>query len=141
MAAVADDLLGTVAETQDRTARVRVWDSAGPGQPARKRRNRRQALADLCGADALIELRTALTLRPDTQVMDWMCAPILCLELLGRDDGRLAVVGLLHPDWIRWEPDGDLELQDSTAIVQWLTRWAPEAAATITRRTQVSDQP
>jgi hypothetical protein len=66
--------------------------------------------------------------------MDWMCWPDLWLELLDHDNARLITVGLLHPGWLRWEADGDLELQDQTAIVQWLTHWAPAATATIAAR-------
>ncbi|MEU5552165.1 hypothetical protein ABZ738_20555 [Micromonospora sp. NPDC047793] len=122
------DLLADVAETFERTSRVRIFDSAGPGEPHRKRRGRRSVLADQRDAEALTHLRTALALRPDTEVMDWMQWPDLWLELLGPDDGRLAVIGYLRPDWLRWKSDGDLELRDPTAFVQWLTRWAPAAA-------------
>ncbi|MEV1147291.1 hypothetical protein [Micromonospora sp. NPDC049799] len=125
------DLLDVVAATLDTATRVRVFDSTGPGQPARKRRDRRPVLADQRDPEALIQLRAALALRPDTKVMDWMQWPDLWLELLGPDDARLTAIGLLRQGWLRWESDGDLELQDPAAIVQWLTRWAPEAAATI----------
>ncbi|MFI7080010.1 hypothetical protein ACIBO1_22175 [Micromonospora sp. NPDC049903] len=123
-------LLADVAETFERTSRVRIFDSTGPGEPHRKRRGRRPVLADQRDAEALTHLRTALALRPDTAVMDWMQWPDLWLELLGPDDGRLAVIGYLRPDWLRWESDGDLELRDPTAFMQWLTHWAPAAATT-----------
>ncbi|BCB76681.1 hypothetical protein GCM10022251_50490 [Phytohabitans flavus] len=96
-----------------------------------KRRDRRPVLADQHDPEALIQLRAALAIRPETKVMDWMQWPDLWLELLGRDDSRLVTTGLLRPGWLRWESDGDLELQNPTAIPHWLTRWAPEAAATI----------
>ncbi|BCJ67261.1 hypothetical protein [Polymorphospora rubra] len=127
------DLLAEVAETVDKTTRVRVFDSTGPGEPTRKRRDRRPTLADQHAPEALEQLRAALTLRPDTKVMDWMQGTDLWLELLGRDDAPLTAIGLLHPGWIRWESHGDLELRYPTAILQWLTRWAPAAAATIAR--------
>ncbi|MFF0721817.1 hypothetical protein [Micromonospora sp. NPDC003816] len=125
------DLLADVAETFERTSRVRIFDSAGPGELHRKRRGRRSVLADQRDAEALAHLRTALALRPDTEVMDWMQWPDLWLELRGPDDGRLAVIGYLRPDWLRWESDGDLELRDPTAFVQWLNHWAPAAATAI----------
>jgi hypothetical protein len=130
---VIADLLRVVAETLERTARVRIFDSAGPAEQPRKRRDRRPEMvfADEDGVDALTELRAALALRPDTQVMDWLCPPDLRFELLGHDDVRLTVLGVLYPDWIRWEDDGDLQLQDPRAIALWLARWAPDAVPTL----------
>lgn len=138
---VISNLLGVVAATLDRTTRVRVFDSTGPGQPSRKRRGRRPVLADQHDTEALVQLRAALALRPDTEAMAWMQWPDLWLELLGRDGARLTAIGLLHPGWLRWESDGDLELQNPTAIVQWLTRWAPEAGATIAEWAGPSELP
>ncbi|RFS43662.1 hypothetical protein D0Q02_26355 [Micromonospora craniellae] len=120
-----------MADTLHRTTRVRVFDRAGPGTPTQKRRTRRPALADERAPEALIHLREALAPRPDTQVMDWMEWPVLWLELLGPDDARSTTPGLLHCGWLRWGSDGDLELRNPTAIVQWLTRWAPAATAAI----------
>lgn len=125
------DLLAEVATTLDRTARVRVWNSTGPVGPTRKRRDRRPVLADQQDTEALKQLRAALAPRPDTEVMDWMQWPNLWLDLHGRDDAPVVVVGLLHPGWIRWSSEGDLELQDPAVIVRWLTRWAPAAASTV----------
>lgn len=120
------DLLLTVADALDNSTRVRVYGSAPPQEPPRKRRDRPQAVADEGGADALAELRTALRVRPDTRVMDWMGQPDLWLRLVA-DDGTLTDVGLLHPGWLRFEPHGDLELLDQTAVRRWLRRWAPTA--------------
>jgi hypothetical protein len=130
MTSVISDLLAEVAETLDRATRVRVFDSTGRGEPPRKRRARRPVLADQHDPEALIQLRAALA-RSDTKVMDWMQWPDLWLELLGRDDAWLTTTGLLRPGWLRWGSAGDLELQNPTAILHWLSRWAPGAAAAI----------
>ncbi|SCL31046.1 hypothetical protein GA0070624_4193 [Micromonospora rhizosphaerae] len=66
--------------------------------------------------------------------------PDLWLELLGADRTQLTTIGLIYPRWLRGETGSDLELQDPTAIVQWLTRWAPDAAAALTRRVPPSDR-
>ncbi|MGW3606897.1 hypothetical protein [Micromonospora sp. NPDC005161] len=58
------DLLAEVAETLDSTTRVQVIDSTGPGEPTRKRRNRRPVLADQHDPEALMQLRAALALSP-----------------------------------------------------------------------------
>ncbi|MCI4066121.1 hypothetical protein MRQ36_27665 [Micromonospora sp. R77] len=125
------DLLTEVVETLSRTTRVRVFGSTGPGEPTRKRRHRPPVLADQHDPEALMQLRAALALRPDSEVMDWMQWPDLWLELLGHDQARLTTLGLLRPGWLRLQNDGDLELQNPAAIEQWLTLWAPTAAATI----------
>ncbi|MFB9239997.1 hypothetical protein ACFFWC_31480 [Plantactinospora siamensis] len=131
MTSVISDLLAELAETLDRTTRVRVFDSVGPGEPTRKRRNRPPALADQHDPEALMQLRAALAPRPDSKIMAWMQWPDLWLELLGHDHARLTTIGLLRPGWLRLEVNGDLELRNPKAIVQWLTRWAPTAAASI----------
>ncbi|MEW2386307.1 hypothetical protein AB0873_30105 [Micromonospora sp. NPDC047707] len=128
---VIKDLLGVVGATLAGATRVRVFDSIGPDQPGRMRRDCRPVLADQRDPEALIQLRAALAVRTDTDVMDWRQWPELWLELFGSDDARLTVVGLLLPGWLRWGEDGDLELQNPRAIMQWLTRWAPEAAVPI----------
>lgn len=121
------DALVTVVDVLDSAARVRVSASALPSEPARKRRDRQPTLADEGGTDALAELRAALRVRPDTQIMQWMCWPDLWLQLVADDGSALANVGLIYPGWLRFEPHGDLELLDREAIRRWLKRWAPAA--------------
>jgi len=48
--------------------------------------------------------------------------PDLWLQLLDDGGGSLDAVGVLYPDWLRWEAYGDIQLNDPTALQAWLAR-------------------
>jgi hypothetical protein len=109
-----------------RARRVRVFDEQGPVEPARKRRGRAPSalLADLTDTDALSTLATALQVRPDTDVMHWMSWPDLWLAFSDDQGDLLLILGLIRPDWVRWDPHGDLRLAAPESLGDWLTDWA-----------------
>jgi hypothetical protein len=80
-----DQLLADLSQLLRDTSRVRVFDERSLAPAARKRRDRAPALADVHGSDMLAELRTALAVQPEADVMYWMCALELRLELFGGD--------------------------------------------------------
>jgi hypothetical protein len=126
--------IGELAKLLDRTGQLRIYERRVPSQPPRKRRDLVPALAHLESPDCIAELVQALTVRAGTAVMDWLTWPDLHLDLRDSVDQRLTVIGLLLPDWIRCEPDGDVQLDDPLALARWLVRWAPEAATVASKR-------
>jgi hypothetical protein len=118
-----EQLAGSLSQTLRRARRVQVFDRRGRIEPARKRRDRVRSslLVDLSDADPLAELVSALRVRSDTEIMDWLCSPDFWFEFAD-DHGLLVVVlGLLSPDWLRWDPHGDLHLSAPESLTVWLT--------------------
>ena len=71
-------------------------------------------------------LATALRVRPDSEIMWWMGWPDRWFEFAGDQGSLLIAVGMLAPDWLRWEPHGDLHLADPEALAAWLTAWTAQ---------------
>ncbi|GGN35736.1 hypothetical protein FHR83_006227 [Actinoplanes campanulatus] len=80
-------------------------------------------LADLTRYEAVTPLVEALRVDPRADVMAWMQWPDLWLELHDVDGRPLVTLGLLSPDWIRWNPHGDFHLSDPPALTTWLSTW------------------
>jgi hypothetical protein len=101
--------------------RVRVFDRRGKVVPAAKRRGRAPSslLADLTDPEVLGGLSAAL--RRDRQVMDWMSWPDLWFEFIDEHGVPLAALGLLGPEWVRWDPHGDLQLAAPDSLGAWLS--------------------
>jgi hypothetical protein len=106
---------------------VQVFDAIGYRTTARKRRDQITALADVHSDDALSQLRTALATDPGSEPVNWMSWPDLTVEAVGSDGALLDTLGLLYPDYLRWEPHGDMRLLNPPAVTRWLARWAPDA--------------
>jgi hypothetical protein len=125
-APTAEDLVGSLSQTLHRARRVRVFDRRGTIEPGRKRRTRTVLIAaDLISADTLTELVSTLRLRPDTEIMDWMSWPDLWFEFADDHGLRLVTLGLLSPDWLRWDPHGDMQLSAPESLTAWLTKHSP----------------
>jgi hypothetical protein len=84
-------------------------------------------IADVTGAGALAALKSALRLDPDSVAMAWMGWPDLRFQFLADDGRALVSLGLLSPEWLRWDPYGDRELADPAALAAWLAEHAPPA--------------
>ena len=62
-------------------------------------------------------------MRSDAEITYWMSWPDLWFEF-GDDRGlTLLTLGLVAPDWLRWDPHGDLELADPGSLTAWLAAW------------------
>ncbi len=121
----AAELVACLQETLRRARRVRVFDHRGQIEPAPKRRDLQPSslLADLTADEPLGTLSAALRLRPDTELTAWMSWPDLWFEFADDHGSSLIKLGLLAPEWLRWEPHGDLQLSDPAALVAWLAAW------------------
>lgn len=104
-----------------RAHRVQILDRQGE-RPARKRRthDRPWLLAEVAEVDALEALAAALRLRPESGLMDWMSWPDCWLKITDSDGSELITLGVLTPDWLRWEPYGDLQLHHPDLLTNWL---------------------
>ncbi|WJK41084.1 hypothetical protein O7608_01080 [Solwaraspora sp. WMMA2056] len=103
--ATAEQLAEALPAKLLRAHRVQILDRQGE-HPARKRRThgRPWLLADVVGADALEALAAALRLRPESGLMDWLSWPDCWLKITDSDGSDLITLGVLTPDWLRWEP-------------------------------------
>lgn len=102
---------------------MRLFDRRGRIEPARKRCDRTLSslLADLIDHESLAALSIALRLRSDTEIVDWMSWPDLWLEFTDEQGLALVTLGVLRPDWLRWDPHGDLQLDRPDLLNSWLS--------------------
>lgn len=120
-----EELAGALPELVHRALRARIYDRRGKSEPARKRRDRvaSSLLVDLTDVDSVAALARALRLRPDTEIMDWMQPPDLWIEFTDEHGMPLVVLGWLRPDWLRWEPHGDLQLAAPELVEGMVSSW------------------
>jgi hypothetical protein len=122
----AEQLVGSLSQTLRLARRVRVFDRRGKIEPGQRRdRERSSVLVDLNGADTLADLVSALCPRPDTEIMYWMSWPDLWFEFADDDGLPVVLLGLLSPDWLRWDPHGDMRLSAPESLAVWLTKHLP----------------
>ncbi|MFY1652517.1 hypothetical protein ACN27J_16670 [Solwaraspora sp. WMMB762] len=105
-----------------RAHRVQIFDRRGEIPAARKRRHRDRPslLADVVNAEALEALAAALRCGPQSGLMDWMSWPDCWLKITESDSSELITLGMLTPDWLRWDPYGDVELYQPELLTNWL---------------------
>ncbi|WP_433833504.1 hypothetical protein ACQP2E_19050 [Actinoplanes sp. CA-015351] len=120
-----EQVMRSLPDVRGRANRVLVFDSRGRLEPARKRRDRASSslVADVTDSNALAALLAALRLRPDSDIMDWISRRDLWLEFVDGRGDTLANLGLLRPDWVRWDPHGDLQLAAPDVLNAWLSAW------------------
>ena len=118
-------MAAALPELLRRALRARVYDRRGRVEPGTKRRDRvaSSLLLDLNGFDAVASLTEALRLRPGTEIMFWMQWPDLWIEFVDDRGIPLVCLGLLRPDWVRWEPHGDLQLAVPEAAEGLIASW------------------
>jgi hypothetical protein len=126
----SEELVAALPEVLRRAFRVRVYDQRGKVEPARKRRLRvaSSLLLDLNGSDSLSPWTEALRIRPGTEIMSWMEQPELWIEFADDQGLQLVSLGLLRPDWLRWEPHGDLRLAVPEAVEDLIGSWGLDDA-------------
>jgi hypothetical protein len=102
--------------------RARIYDRRGKLRPVKKRGHQEASsvLLEITDLASVAGLGRALQLRPDSQVMDWMQSPDLWLEFAGENGAPLVTLGLLRPDWLRWDPHGDLQLAAPESLTELL---------------------
>ncbi|MFV2009387.1 MULTISPECIES: hypothetical protein [unclassified Micromonospora] len=70
--------------------------------------------------DTLEALAAALHLQPESGLMDWMSWPDCWLKITDSDGSDLITLGVIAPDWLRWDPYGDLQLHHPELLAGWL---------------------
>ena len=100
----------------DQVVKVRVLDGGeADGRPFSD-----QVRIETDDASTLIDFRTALRIE-DGPAGHCMCHGSQTLELLDRDDERVAVIGLHHGISIRWNAwKDDARLVDSRRLLEWI---------------------
>ena len=124
-AAGPEQLAAALPELLSRALRVRVYDPRGPVEMAAKRRQRTESslLRDMTDGNGIATLIAALRLRPDIAIMEWMQWPTHWIEFTDEHGASLVTLGLLYPDWLRWEPYGDLKIAAPEAIEKLFSSW------------------
>jgi hypothetical protein len=117
------ELTDALPELLSIASAARIYDRRGKIEPAGKRRSRvaSSLLADVTAVHSVTALAQALRLRPDTDIMDWMQPADLWIEFIGASGMPLVTLGLLRPDWLRWDPYGDLELADPALVEEMIS--------------------
>lgn len=120
-----DDVAAALPELLRRALRARIYDRQGRVEPATKRRDRvaSSLLLDVKGYDAVAPWTDALRLRPGTEIAFWMQWPDLWIEFVDDRGMPLVSLGLLRPDWVRWEPHGDLQLAAPEVAEGLIASW------------------
>jgi hypothetical protein len=105
-----------------RAALLRIYDHNGISSPARGRhyRARPSMLTDVTDPTVIAGIAASLRLRPDCEIMAWMTWPDLWFEFTDLHSAVLTRLGWLAPDWLRWDPHGDIQLSTPTSLKKQL---------------------